>query len=161
MHRGSHKAAPLPLPCDTTNAHDSPRQDTQSAYAGHAGRQEGRSGYGDALPWKGHDMRLMAARRLRRRRGLAALSDAALYALRARIETLLLDRPHSGYHLAVEVVHDHEARLLATYRALPEERRWEVLALAERYLATSREHRDTRQRAGVYRGQRARASRTG
>jgi hypothetical protein len=84
-----------------------------------------------------------------------------LYALLARIETLLLDRPHGGYHLAVEVVHDHEARLLATYRALPEERRWEVLALAERYLATSREHRDTRQRAGVYQGQRARASRTG
>ena len=111
MHRGSHKAAPLPLPCDTTNAHDSPRQDTQSAYAGHAGRQEGRSGYGDALPWKGHDMRLMAARRLRRRRGLAALSDEALYALLARIETLLLDRPHSGCHLAVEVLHDHEARL--------------------------------------------------
>ena len=106
-------------------------------------------------------MRLMSARRLRRRRGLAALSDAALYALRARIETLLLDRPHSGYHLAVEVVHDHEARLLAAYRALPEERRWEVLALAERFLATSREHRETRQRAGVYRGQRARASRTG
>jgi hypothetical protein len=106
-------------------------------------------------------MRLMSARRLRRRRGLAARSDEALYALRARIETLLLDRPHSGCHLAVEVVHEYEARLLATYRALPEERRWEVLALAERYLATSREHRETRQRAGVYRGKRARASRTG
>jgi hypothetical protein len=138
-----------------------PGQDTQSAYVGHAGRQEGRSGDGDALPWKGHDMRLMAARRLRRRRGLAALSDEALYALLARIETILLDRPHSGCHLAVEVLHDHEARLLATYRALPEERRWEALALAEQYRATSREHRDTRQRAGVYQGQRARTSRTG
>jgi hypothetical protein len=87
-------------------------------------------------------MRLMSGRRLRRKRCLAGLSDKALYALLARIETLLLDRPHSGYHLAVEVVHDHEARLLATYRALPEERRWEVLAVAERYLATSRAHPD-------------------
>jgi CheY-like chemotaxis protein len=100
-------------------------------------------------------------RRLRRRRGLAALSDQALYALLARIETILLDCPHSGCHLAVEVVHEHEARLLATYRTLPEERRWEVLALAERYLATSRAHRDTRQRADAYQGQRARASRAG
>jgi hypothetical protein len=76
-----------------------------------------------------------------------------LYALLARIETLLLDRPHNGFHLAVEVVHDHEARLLATYRALPEERRREVLALAERYLATSREHRDKLERADGYQGQ--------
>ena len=81
----------------------------------------------------------MVARRLRRRCCLAALSDKALYALLVRIQALLLDRPHSGYHLAVELVHDHEARLLATYRALPAERRWDVLALAERHLATSRE----------------------
>ena len=87
-------------------------------------------------------MRLMATRRLRRRRRLAALSDKALYALLVRIEALLLDRPHNGYHLAVELVHDREARLLAAYRALPEERRWEILALAERYLATRREHPD-------------------
>ena len=91
----------------------------------------------------------MVARRLRRRRRLAGLSDEALYVLLARIETLLLDRPHNGFHLAVEVVHDHEARLLATYRALPEERRWEVLALAERHLATSREHRDQPEHADV------------
>jgi hypothetical protein len=65
-----------------------------------------------------------------------------LYALLVRIETLLLDRPHNGYHLAVELVHDHEARLLAAYRALPEERRWDMLALVERYLATSRAHPD-------------------
>jgi hypothetical protein len=62
-----------------------------------------------------------------------------LYALLVRIETLLLDRPHNGYDLAVELVRDHEARLLAVYRALPEERRWEVLALVERHLARSRE----------------------
>ena len=89
----------------------------------------------------------MVARRLRRRCCLAALSDKALYALLVRIQALLLDRPHSGYHLAVELVHDHEARLLAAYRALPEERRWEVLALAERHLAISREHHTSGPRA--------------
>jgi hypothetical protein len=70
-----------------------------------------------------------------------------LYALLVRIEMLLLDRPHNGYRLAVELVHDHEARLLAAYRAVPEECRWEVLALAERHLATSREHHDQAERA--------------
>jgi hypothetical protein len=70
-----------------------------------------------------------------------------LYALLVRIETLLLDRPHNGYHLAVELVHNHEARLLAAYRALPEECRGEVLALAERHLATSRERHDKPERA--------------
>ena len=88
-------------------------------------------------------VRLMATRRLRRRCCLVGLSDKTLYALLVRIESLLLDRPHSGYRLAVEVVHDHEARLLAAYRALPEERRREVRALAERHLATSREHRSS------------------
>ena len=92
-------------------------------------------------------VRLMATRRLRRRCCLAELSDKTLYALLVRIESLLLDRPHSGYRLAVEVVHDHEARLLAAYRALPEERRWEVLALVERHLARSREHHSDVQRA--------------
>jgi hypothetical protein len=85
-------------------------------------------------------VRLVVTRRLRPRCCLAGLSDKTLHALLVRIQSLLLDRPHNGHHLAVEVVHDHEARLLAAYRALPEERRWEVLALAERYLATSRQH---------------------
>jgi hypothetical protein len=107
------------------------------------------------------DMGPMATRRLRRRCRLAALSDKALYVLLARIETLLLDRPPNGYPLAVEVVHDHEARLLATYRALPEERRLEVLALAERYLATSGKHRDKPERADVYQGQPAKVSSAG
>jgi hypothetical protein len=92
-------------------------------------------------------MGLMVARRLRRRCRLAALSDKALYALLVRIEALLLDRPHNGYHLAVELVHDREVRLLAAYRALPEECRWEVLELAERHLAASREHHDKPERA--------------
>ena len=92
-------------------------------------------------------VRLMATRRLRRRCCLVGLSDKTLHALLVRIQSLLLDRPHNGHHLAVEVVHDHEARLLAAYRALPEERRREVRALAERHLATSRERHSSGPRA--------------
>lgn len=70
------------------------------------------------------------SRRHRRRPRLEALTDAQLHALFVRVQTLLLDRPHtsSGFDLAVDLVRDDEARVLALYRALPPDRRREGLA---------------------------------
>ena len=48
-----------------------------------------------------------------------------------RVQTLLLNRPHSRTRLAVELVNDDEAHLLTLYRALPRRLRYAILTLVE------------------------------
>ena len=70
----------------------------------------------------------------RRRRllpSLDALADAQLHAVLVRVQTLLLNRPHSRTRLAVDLVNDDEAHLLTLYRALPRLRRHAILATVE------------------------------
>lgn len=64
---------------------------------------------------------------------LEGLDDAALFAVMARAQGLLLDRPvapHSSVPLAVEIVDGEEGRLLASYRVLPSSARQRLLAHA-------------------------------
>ena len=72
--------------------------------------------------------------RHRRRRllpSLDALTDAQLHAVLVRVQTLLLNRPHSMTRLAVDLVNDDEAYLLSLYRALPRRLRHAILAVVE------------------------------
>jgi hypothetical protein len=48
-----------------------------------------------------------------------------------RVQTLLLNRPHSKTRLAVELVNDDEAHLLTLYRVLPRRLRYTILTLVE------------------------------
>jgi hypothetical protein len=72
----------------------------------------------------------------RRRRllpSLDALTDVQLYAVLVRVQTLLLNRPHSRMRLAVDLVSDDEAHLLTLYRALPRPRRHTILTVVEQF----------------------------
>ena len=62
---------------------------------------------------------------------LDALTDAQLHAVLVRVQTLLLNRPHSRTRLAVDLLDDDEAHLLTLYRALPRPLRHAVLAVVE------------------------------
>jgi hypothetical protein len=73
--------------------------------------------------------------RHRRRRllpSLDALTDAQLHAVLVRVQTLLLNRPHSRTRLAVDLLNDDEARLLTLYRTLPRLLRHAILTVVER-----------------------------
>jgi hypothetical protein len=48
-----------------------------------------------------------------------------------RVQTLLLNRPHSRTRLAVDLVSDDEAHLLTLYRALPRLLRRTILTMVE------------------------------
>jgi hypothetical protein len=48
-----------------------------------------------------------------------------------RVQTLLLNRPHSRTRLAVDLVTDDEAHLLTLYRALPPVLRDAILTVVE------------------------------
>jgi hypothetical protein len=50
---------------------------------------------------------------------LETLTDGQLHALLRQVQALLLDRPHEGSELAVDLIDKEETRLLALYRALP------------------------------------------
>lgn len=50
---------------------------------------------------------------------LETLTDGQLHALLRRVQALLLDRPHDGSGLAVDLIDREETRLLSLYRALP------------------------------------------
>jgi hypothetical protein len=70
----------------------------------------------------------------RRRRllpSLDALTDAQLHAVLVRVQTLLLNRPHSRTRLAVDLVNDDEVHLLTLYRVLPPLQRHAILAVVE------------------------------
>src|SRR2546423_10086543 len=75
----------------------------------------------------------MTPRRRRRRLlpSLDALTDAQLHAVLVRVQTLLLNRPHSMTRLAVDLVNDDEAYLLTLYCALPRLLRHAILAVVE------------------------------
>lgn len=76
---------------------------------------------------------LVTTHRRRRRLlpSLDALTDAQLHAVLVRVQTLLLNRPHSRTRLAVDLVSDDEAHLLTLYRALPRRLRHTILAVVE------------------------------
>jgi hypothetical protein len=69
---------------------------------------------------------------------LGALTDVQLHAVLVRVQTLLLNRPHSRTRLAVDLLNDDEARLLTLYRALPRLLRHVILTVVEQSYTRTR-----------------------
>jgi hypothetical protein len=82
-------------------------------------------------PSSGSSLLTTHQRRRRLLPSLDALTDAQLHAVLVRVQTLLLNRPHSRTRLAVELVNDDEAHLLTLYRALPRLLRHTILTMVE------------------------------